>query len=70
MSHREARIVIDGVQLSQGESMTVRVALEHFASELSENGLGDDPHGLKMTSLYLENIRRIRRYLYSNCQCP
>lgn len=43
--------------------MTVRVAIESFASDLSANGLGDDGHGLAMTAGYLKQIEAIRQAL-------
>ncbi len=55
----EPVIVVDGRVLSVGEAMTVRVALSSFASSLREDGLGDDEHGRKMTSLYLESVASI-----------
>ncbi len=44
--------------------MTLRVALEGFAMDLSHNGLGDDEHGKVMTNLYLDSIKKIRVPLY------
>lgn len=44
--------------------MTIRVALESFASYLHENGLGDDEMGIKMTQAYLENIDALRDLIF------
>jgi hypothetical protein len=60
----EADIVINGVPLSRQESMTFRVALEGFASDLHANLLGDDEHGRVMKAGYLAAIDGIRRALY------
>jgi len=36
MAHREAEIVINGVRLTDAQSMTLRVAVTNFAMELAE----------------------------------
>jgi len=63
--HQEAVIEINGYPLTNAESMTIRVALESFAQSLSDEGLGDDEHGKKMTEAYQNNIREIRKTLYA-----
>lgn len=62
-SSSEAEIIINGVQVSDGMAMTMRVAIESFASSLHENGLGDDEMGEKLTKGYLSNIELIRRVM-------
>lgn len=57
-------MVINGQRLTAAESATVRVALESFASHLTERGLGTDRHGKRMTDLYLKRIDDIRLVLY------
>lgn len=64
----EAMILINGVELTYAQSMTIRVALENFASGLHADGLGDDPHGKEITQLYLERIGEIRVPLYSKSE--
>jgi hypothetical protein len=64
----EADIVVNGVPLSRAESMTIRVALEGFASDLHANLLGDDEHGRAMTAGYWASIEGIRRVLYRGRQ--
>jgi len=49
----EPIIIIDGVRLSPGEAMTVRVAVISFAEEMAPGCLGDDDHGKKMQEGYL-----------------
>lgn len=66
MSVIEPEIVMNGVTLTYGQSMAVRVALESFASDLSMKGLGDDEMGKELTEGYLKNIREIRKALYKN----
>jgi hypothetical protein len=56
----EASITINGHQLTSGQSMTIRVALENFAMDLSQDGLGDDALGLAIRDGYLTRIREIR----------
>ncbi len=61
----EPLIQINGYTLSEGQAMTIRVALESFNIDLINDGLGDDSHGRKMTEIYQERINEIRAYLYS-----
>lgn len=60
----EADITINGEPLTIGQAMTIRVALEVFATDISE-GLGDDEHGKRMTQAYKESIIGIRKHLYN-----
>jgi len=50
----EPIITINGVTLHTGYAMTVRVALESFAIDLRDHGLGNDEHGRHMTQAALE----------------
>lgn len=61
---REATIVMNGVELTSAESMTIRVALESFASDLVQNGLGDDKHGKFIAGAYLNAVAKIREKMY------
>lgn len=59
--HTEARIIISGFDLSPAEAMTIRVALEAFASSLEPVGaLGTDKHAKAMRAGYMGAIERIR----------
>lgn len=61
----EPKIVINGHALTPAEAMTVRVALEAYASELREpDALGNDEHGQKMVDLYLVSIDSIRTKIF------
>jgi len=61
----EPRIVINGQALSDAEAMTIRVALESFASDMSEpDALGDDTHGRTMVKLYLRAVDDIRQKIF------
>lgn len=60
----EANIIINGVQLSPAQSMTLRVAIGSFASIMEDPyHLGHDEHGLFMTKMYKENSREIERII-------
>jgi len=63
-SSTEPTITINGVVLTTGEAMTMRVALEAFATDLLEHGLGDDEHGRAMTESYIAAIRTIRLKMF------
>lgn len=60
---READIQIGAETLNEGESMTLRVAMEAFVGFLSSEGLGSDEHGKAMTEAYLKNAHEIRRLI-------
>ena len=55
----EPSITIDGATISRACAGTIRVALSTMATQLSEEGLGNDEHGKFMTRAYLQNIRTI-----------
>ena len=65
ISVTEPNIIINGTILSQGASLTIRVAIEHFALLLSrENCLGNDKIGRNIREGYIEQIDNIRRIIY------
>lgn len=39
---KEAKITINGIELTSGEAMTVRVAISSFVLDLRAGGLGDE----------------------------
>lgn len=57
---QEPEIIINGINIGSGCAMTIRVAIESFASYLIENGLGDDEHGKAMNKNYLDRIGDVR----------
>ena len=61
---REPTITINGVPLVDGQAMTVRVAIESFASHLHEDGLGEDETGRAITKGYLARIDEIRGLIF------
>jgi hypothetical protein len=59
----EAVITINGVKLTDTESMTVRVAIDTLANVLAE-GLGSkDDDGAPLTDLYMKSLSRIQTLL-------
>ncbi len=64
--HKEALIIINKHELTESQSLTIRVSLEVFLSDLLENGLGEDQHGLSMTQAYIDNINSIRKIIFRN----
>ena len=58
---REASVTIDGTQLTPGQSMTVRVALEMFAMDLTEHGAPADGTTEAGYLRCINEIRRMRR---------
>jgi hypothetical protein len=65
---KEAQITISGIQLTLGESMTVRVAVQAFAASLAADGLGEDKLGKDLCEGYLKNIRRINELISKTAQ--
>lgn len=68
----EAKIIINGNELSVGASMTTRVAIEHFAIFLSTpNCLGNDETGVGIRDGYIKQIGSIRQAIMGRKQsCP
>tara|TARA_R110000737_G_scaffold319536_1_gene330788 strand:+ start:414 stop:734 length:321 start_codon:yes stop_codon:yes gene_type:complete len=62
----ESNIIVDGRQLANAESMTIRVALNSFISELNDNGLGDDDHGKSMVKIYTENAQTVLETIHKS----
>jgi DNA-binding beta-propeller fold protein YncE len=65
---REAKIVINGQELTEAQSMTMRVSIETFYAFLSDTStaLGSDPHGVALSSAYRNRMDEIRNYMYAN----
>jgi len=55
----EPYIVINGAPLTEGQAMTLRVALSSFVMDLQDNGMGDDEHGKRMKEAYLARAAEI-----------
>lgn len=64
---KEPKIIINGKEMSEGESMTIRVALSSFFVELQDNdALGKDKIGREIARLYRENMYGIFEVMRSN----
>jgi hypothetical protein len=61
----EPRITISGVRLTEGQAMTLRVALESFAVDVASGGLGGGRHGRAMARGYAKRIDEIRRLMFA-----
>ena len=61
---REAKIEINGVRLTQAQSMTLRVAIECFQHELLIEKLGDDEMGQRMQKAYSERAVEITNLIH------
>ncbi len=55
----EPKIIINGVLLTDGQAMTLRVACNDFYSRMSNEGLGDDEMGKQLASAYLKQAAAI-----------
>ena len=60
---KEPRIIINGVKISEGAAMTIRVAIETFAISL-QDGLGHDDNALALTKGYQGQISHIRDLMF------
>lgn len=60
----EPSIIINGIKLSDGAVMTIRVALESFWIDLKADGLGNDNHGKNMAVAYKGQINHIRDLMF------
>lgn len=60
----EPKVVINGHELTDAQAMTVRCAVANFAMVLTDEGLGDDEHGKKMTAGYLARLNEIQAMIF------
>ena len=63
---KEAIISVNGIRLSDGQSMALRVAVESFVMTLSSDGLGDDQMGKLLADGYMSRLEEIRDYFHRN----
>lgn len=63
---QEARIQINGRDLTEGESMTIRVAITSYLQDIQFNGLGEDEAGRSMARGYIDNCHSVLRKI-ANC---
>ena len=63
----EAHVSIGGVPLTFGQSMTLRVALTAFATEMEDDtALGNDEHGRTMVKNYRDAANAILQRIFSD----
>jgi hypothetical protein len=63
MAHTEPEVFINGQKLNSGQSMTLRVALSSFHSDMAQPGaLG----GAHVATLYADSARSIEEYMFRN----
>jgi len=56
----EADITINGIKLTFGQAMSLRVAITDFYSQMEEpDALGGDEHGLKMAQGYHDRLKEV-----------
>jgi hypothetical protein len=54
----EARIVVNGTELTESQAITIRLALITFQTELSErDAFGSDRHGHALSAAHQRNVR-------------
>ncbi len=63
---REPSITINGMHLSEGQVITLRVALTAF----DPGDLGDDEHGRAMSRLYRARRDEVLRIMFSSADAP
>jgi len=64
----EANITIAGHDLTFQESMTIRVAMNHFLSYLNNEGMGNDDNGKRITASYRLHTREILRFIHEEAR--
>jgi hypothetical protein len=60
----EYEVTMNGVRLTEGQSMTLRVAIETLAGDCVNHGLGEDAAAVAIAKGYLarcEDLRKIMR---------
>jgi hypothetical protein len=55
----EPKITVNGIELTTAQAMTVRVAIQNFAIDLKEQGLGTDVTGMSIAQGYQRCIHTI-----------
>ena len=63
---KEANIIINGVELTFSQSMTVRVALNSLVLTLKAEGLGRDELGQAICKNYLRNSAEVLKLIHKD----
>jgi len=61
----EANITINGQQLTDAQSMTLRVALDDRLKDLRIEGLGQDDRGKQIIEDYIQHIHSIQKLIHA-----
>jgi len=64
MTIKEAHIIINGVELTFSQAMTLRVAIGSFLLTLNDKGLGDDKIGKKICENYIRSASEIQTLIH------
>lgn len=56
---KEPEIIINGVELTESQAMTIRLALGIFQMEVNRKNSGRDKKGFKLTKLYNKIINEL-----------
>lgn len=60
----EPVVIVNGVTLTLGQAMALRVAVSDFYTQMGEpNALGDDEHGLAMAAAYRAQLALVLRLM-------
>ena len=61
----EAKITINGHEVTGAQAMAIRVACAVYLHEMSNNpdALGNDDHGRQMTELYKQRLGEVMRLI-------
>ena len=61
----EPEIIINGKRLTEGQAMTLRVALEGFLLDTKTYGLGGDENGKAIAKAYMDRGSEIRVLMFN-----
>lgn len=65
---KEANITIAGHTLTDQESSTLRVAMNHFLMDLNNGAMGDDDNGIRIAASYRLHTRAIIKYIHEEAR--
>jgi hypothetical protein len=57
-------ITINGSTLTEAQNMTIHTAVQNLATDLTNDGLGDDETGKAICAGYLARIAEINRLMF------
>lgn len=61
----EAQIAVNGINLTHGQAVAVRVALTDLLQSTSDsNALGEDAHGRAMTKAYFDRTSEVLELIH------